>query len=241
MPRFSPPAVALALASLVAVPATAVAQDATPVASPVTADPAQCRVEPRPAAFFEDAVRRAVASPPPPPTFPPGETTVNPTPIAVSEEGSRPADAETVAAVGATAGEYFACINAGDFSRLLALYTEQAARDNVAFLLSRGISQALDEGTPAAALEAQLVEAFGGFATAAATPLPAERRVPRVDVANVRVLSDGRVAADVVVAGAQGVGGSGRLLFAEEGGRFLLVGPLASPEDGTPTAATPVP
>ena len=62
--------------------------------------------------------------------------------------------------------------------------------------------------------------------------------MPEVDIANVRVLADGRVAADVFVPGFEGSQG---FLFAREGERYLFVGTLASSEDATPTAATPVP
>lgn len=237
VPRLSPSVVALALASLAAVPAAAMAQEATPAASPVAADPAECRIEPRPAAVLEDALRTAVASLPPAPTFPPGGGTVNPAPIVVSEEGSVPADAETVAAVRATAREFAACANAGDLPRLFALDTEQAARDGIVFINSARINRSLDAGTPAAVLEAEFVEGLAGFGADAATPVAAENRLPEVDVANVRRLADGRVVADLFVPGFEGRQG---FLFAEEGGRYLIVGNTAMPDGGTP-AATPVP
>lgn len=183
---------------------------------------------------MEDAVRRAVDSPPPPSTFPAEGGTVNPSPIAIAEEGSQLADPATVAAVSATAREYAACINAGDGARLFALYTEQAVRDNLAFLLSTTINRALAEGTPVAMLQAEAVAGLGPFTTDVATPLVEEARVPDVDVANVRVLADGRVAADIVAAGFPG---GNRLLFAEEGDRYLLVGEVATAEPGTPVGA----
>lgn len=127
MPRLSPPVVALALAFPIAVPAASVAQEATPASFLATPDPAECRVEPRPFSFFEEAVRRTIASPQAgvATDYVPGRT-VTPTPLAVSEEGSRPADAATVAAVEATVREFTACINAGDLLRVFSLCTEQA-------------------------------------------------------------------------------------------------------------------
>lgn len=241
MPRIAPPVLAVALASLVALPGAA--QKANPTALPATPVPSECRVEPRPVAFFADAVRRAVASPPPAPTFPPGGGTTNPTPIAVSEEGSHPADPETVAAVTATARERIACINAGDLARFFALYTEQSARSAVALLLSSPVTRGLAEGTPAAVLEAGLVPDFAAFVTGSPVPFRDDERADLVAVANVRVLPDGRVVADTVSVGLFEDDRRelrGRVLFAEEGGRFRIVGDVVPPANGT-AAATPAP
>lgn len=237
MPRIAPPVVAFAVATLLALPSAA--QEATPAPLPATPEPSECRVEPRPASFIEDAVRRAVASSAPVPTFPPGGGgTITPTPIAVSEEGSQPADAETVAAATATVREYFACISVGDFPRLSALYTEQAARDNLAFLLSNSVRYRLDEGTPAAEVEAEIVGEFRESFLASPTALPADRRPALVAVANVRTLRDGRVVAGLVGVGPGGVG-QWRALLVEEGGRLLVAAITAALPKGT-SADTPV-
>lgn len=227
--------VAVALLSIVSLPTSALAQEATPLASPVAADPAECRIEPRPDSFFEDAVRQAVANPAPAATFPSGGGTNTPTPIAVSEAGSVPADAETVAAVTATTRELFACINAGDTARLFALFTERAARDNFAFLFGGFIGRALDEGTPPAAVESLILGEIVGPLTGAPVPVPSERRSVLIAVHTVRTLDDGRVVAEIEATG-EGVGPAERLLFAKEGERFLLDGTVARSGTGTPVA-----
>lgn len=189
-----------------------------PAASPPTADPAGCQIEARPLSFFEDAVRQAVASPPPVPAFPPeGGGTVSPPPPAISEEGSRPAHAATVAAVEGTMREFAACINAGDLLRVFSLSTEQATRDNPAFLLSRGVVLAREEGTPAAALEANILRADGASFAASPVPVPEAERVPAIDVRNVRVPRDGRAVADIGPVPSVGAD-QARGVFAEEGG-----------------------
>lgn len=232
MPRVSLSVVGAAFAAFAAVPAAGGAQEATPLASPVAADPADCRIEPRPAAFYVEAVREALASSAPAATFPPEGGTITPTPIAVSEEGSQPTDAATAEAVAATVREYVACANAGDLPRIFALYTEQAARTNVAFLLANQVAVARMEGAPAAVLEAELIEAYSGLATATpGTPVPEANRVAGVEVVDVRRLADGRVVAEVVAAGVEE---RSRLVLAEDGGRFLIVGTLASPGTATP-------
>lgn len=136
MPRTLLSVVVLAVASLVAAPAAA--QEATPAVLPATPEPAECRVEPRPTAFFVEVFEATMANPRADvPTFAPGGGgTITPTPIGTPEGEGRAADAATIAGVTATAREYVACLNAGDLPRLFALYSEQAARDNLAFLWS---------------------------------------------------------------------------------------------------------
>lgn len=144
------------------------AQEATPVAFPVTPDPALCRVEPRPPADYErylampgatpaggaSPLARATAAPSLPPA---GEA----------------ADAETVAAVAAFAAENFACYNAGDYPRAFALQTD-------AYL-----ARSFAEFPPTA-------EDLAFFA-APPVPAPAGDRIELLALREVAVLADGRV------------------------------------------------
>lgn len=126
MPRWLPPVVVLAI--LLRLTDLAAAQAETPVGLPMTPDPSECRLEPRPPAVFEEAIREAIASPIPVAPMPSPTTPA----IALPEGGGRPADAETVAAVVATMREALACNNARDYPRAYALYTDEAAHQSVA-------------------------------------------------------------------------------------------------------------
>lgn len=236
MPTIAPPVVAVALAFLW--PIATAAPEASPPALPTTPEPSECRVEPRPRSFVDDAIARAVASPAPVPTFPPGGSgrTITPTPIPFSEEGSRPADAATVAAATATVREVFACINAGDMPRFLALLTDQAARDNVAFLVSGPVNRGLAAGTPRAALATEIGGESRAFFSASPEALPVEERAGPVAVANARLLADDRVVVDFVTAGSGGAR-TGEAVLVDDGGRLRIAGiTLSSPQE-TPTAS----
>ncbi len=83
-------------------------------AFPMTPDPTECLIEPRPIGDVRDLI--GVATPgaePPQPTFP-----------AELPSGTA-ADDETVAGVTRTIVEVVACGNGGEFLRLLALYTDE--------------------------------------------------------------------------------------------------------------------
>ena len=105
--------------------AVAAAQDAGPAASPAalpeTPDPALCRGEPRPRAYFE----QFVGTPAPDAGF--GRVAA----VAELPPGG-PADAATAAAIAATLREAFACFNAGDPPRAFAHSTERFARQRFA-------------------------------------------------------------------------------------------------------------
>jgi hypothetical protein len=210
MPRLSVVAVALVLGGAIAVgtaPAGG-AQEATPVAELVTPDPADCRVAPRPAASlatFAGTPTAGVATP----------IGAAPTPF-VPPSGA-PADAETVAGVTATALELFACYNADDLSRVVALFTDDYLRRSFA---AEGVTD----------------EALGVFA---ATPVarPAGER-EAVAVRDVRLLPDGRVGALLV--GRDPAGDppdfADFTVFVEREGRYLIddVVPLSPEAVGTP-------
>ncbi len=91
-----------------------VAQDATPVALPVTPDPSECMVAPRSLAALAAVFATPVAAPASPP--------------AVAVPSGEPADDATVAGVLDTGRQLLACFNAGDYPRAFALYTDDALR-----------------------------------------------------------------------------------------------------------------
>ena len=109
--------VAALIATAIPCPVVALAQSL-----PATPDPAECVVEPRPASFFEPLVAEILTATP---TASPGATPP------VPEEAGEPVDAETEAEVVALLRQAVACANAGDFPRLTALFTDDAARDAV--------------------------------------------------------------------------------------------------------------
>ena len=157
---------ALLVAALAAGHAPGLAQDATPAAFPVTPDPAECRVAPRPP---EEVLALLAGTP---------AAAASPTVGRLSAVGSEaelpagePADADTVAQIVATVRELIACNNAGQFARVFAFYTDGLIRE--AF------------GDPAMAAQ---------VATTFATPPPV-LMTELLDVRGVRVLPDGRVGA----------------------------------------------
>ena len=113
---------------------TVIAQDATPAAGEVI-DPAECQVEPRTTEEIQQLVGAA------------GEGT-EATPGA-AEAGSmqgEEADEATVQAVTQTYRELVACLNAGEFLRVYALYTDDYLRRT---LTDRGIDPEQLQATPA--------------------------------------------------------------------------------------------
>ena len=181
-PAFAAALLALALGGLVAAPVRA--QQATPE----VVDPAQCQVQARPAEFFQQLAANAT------PQATPGGAT-NPTPPPV--EG-QPADQATVDAVTATYRELVACLNAGDYLRAYALYTDGYLQRN---------------------FRPDSLAAIG------ATPVPVEEstRIAFAGVREVVMLPDGRVGAlvDVTTPGASGVTTT-NTVFARVGDRFLI-------------------
>jgi hypothetical protein len=142
----------------------ALSQPATPALFPLAPDPADCRVAARPL----DDVVRVVGTPGP-------ETLAEASPVPATPfalVGGEAADAETTREVEAALRQLFACVNAGDYLRVYALFTDDFVRDFFA-------------GTP---LTGDVI----AFLAAPPRPLPvAEQRIIRA-IGDVRLLPDGR-------------------------------------------------
>jgi hypothetical protein len=198
------------------------AQDATPAARMGAPDPSECTIEPRPLAYFEQFVgtptaeqEAAIA----------GAMEATPDP-AFSMPAGEPADEATIAAVVETVWQLGACINAGDFGRYAATFTEDYHQRE--FARFGPIPE----------------EEMAAFTAATPSPLPEEQRVALLAVVDVRVLADGRVAGlfDVQDPFAQPPGPARFYwVFVEVDGSWLIdeesmLGPVASDQIGTPTA-----
>jgi hypothetical protein len=160
----------------VTMPMAFAAQDASPVVSPppglIVPDPGECTVEPRPVSFFESLIAT-------PPTLPADADQRFWSPTQEKREWMMPAgepvDADTVEAVTATLHEALACLNANDPLRFLNLFSDDMVRTFFAL-----------EPLPPEALP-----------SLAATPVasPPEMWLGYVEVHDVRLLPDGRIAA----------------------------------------------
>lgn len=160
---------------------------------------AECLVEPRPFADFA-AVAEA----------PPGELKSRAlgTPVATPAPlpPGRPADSAIVAAVTATMQDVIACGNAGDQLRVYALYSEDYLRRMLG-----GIEIDPDE-----------------VARATPMPVPPDRQVALVAIADVQTLADGRVSAVVRTTDSFAL-----ILFVEADGRYLIDGGYLVPPEAT--------
>ena len=194
--------------------ARATAQEATAVAFPLTPDPAECQMAPR----SSDEVLALLTSTPVAVASPAAGRL-----SAVASEADlpvgSPADDATVTEIVATARELIACNNAGEFTRVLAFYTDDFIREAFG-------------GDPA--LAAQVA---ASFATPAA-PLPAAAHTELLDVRGVRVLADGRVGAVIEDRDPQ------RtvvffMIFVHVGDRWLVDGQIAIQAAATPSVGTP--
>jgi hypothetical protein len=121
------------IAALVSVPMAGAAQDATPIAGgmtfgpqPLVPDPSECRIEPRPRAFFDPFFGTPIAGIPE--SASPESTQPTPT-VGMPTPGLALVDDATVEAVIATLREWIACLNAQDIPRLYALTTERSVRE----------------------------------------------------------------------------------------------------------------
>jgi hypothetical protein len=112
--RFAVSLLLLALA-LVASPMRAMADVATPVATPTAGD---CTVAPRTPAAIAEIVGEVAAA----------AATPFPSPAPYTPPAGTPADANSVAGVTETARQLVACVNGGDFLRFLALFSNDALR-----------------------------------------------------------------------------------------------------------------
>jgi uncharacterized cupredoxin-like copper-binding protein len=183
----------------------AFAQDATPATGEVI-DPSQCEVEPR----SVESIAQLIGTPT-------AEGDATPAVSAGDAPTGEEADQATVDAVTATYRELVACLNAGDFLRVYALYTD-------AYL--------------------QRTLAGGGFdlAQLEATPVPSEeqQRTSLVAVSEVRQLDGDRVAARV---GTTNPAVEGSIvvdaILVRSGDRWLIDDEtvVEAPAEGTPATA----
>ena len=209
--RFAVFAALLAVAFAGATATSVLAQGATPVAQGEVVDPGECRVEPR----SEESERRLAATSRPGGTPTGGTVAGSPTAFALPE--GEPADQATVDGATATYREQIACLNAGDYRRVYALYTDN--------YFQRFLEQeTLDD--------------------LAATPVPSEKstRIAFLVARNVVALPDGRVGALADVASpAAGGTATTYAVVARVGGRWLIdeATLVEAPESGTPAAGRP--
>jgi hypothetical protein len=126
------------------------------------------------------------------PSFNRRHTQCNTAPI--SSEGP-PADAETVAAVTATARAIIACLNAGDYSSLMSSLSDDYLR------------RSFVDGVPTDPLAVDLerfVNAVRGCEECEIDPLEGDDRFAIAAITNVRVLDDGRIGADLTLTNPSG-------------------------------------
>jgi hypothetical protein len=193
------------------------AQEATPAAqaaTPVAIAASECTVEPRTLAALEEIVTEAdIAS---------ATADLDPVPY-VKPEGT-PADEATIAGVTATVRQLVACVNAGDFMRFLALFSNDALR-RYSTAIGLPIDPDDDILTPDPSTNEQIVLA---------------------GIDDVLVLSDGRVSLLTLIPSEEADGGDDddavlQLILVRQGDRWLIdeLIPIAPPED-QPPAWTPV-
>lgn len=170
----------------------AAAQGGTPTPEGSVPMPAECTVAPRTPENLRELFRLAAATPNP--TLPEATPSAPPP--------GTPADAETAAAVNAVWREYVSCLSGGDQPRMFALLSDAMVLRQMAVDIAFGV----DEQTLLA------------FFAATPTPIPAEQLMPLAPFTDVRVLSDGRVAA-------VGPGEAGRgdvRIFRQDGDRWVI-------------------
>ncbi len=187
----------------------AVAQDATPVASPIAT--VACAVEPRPT----DELLALWFGPGGAPVETPGSSGTAVPELTLPQ--GEPADEETVAAVDATAREFFACFATDQNTRAFALMTDDLVR---LFVPSDTLEQTR------VYLEHLEIQAVG-------TPAAEAEEITVAPVRDVRVLEDGRVGA--ILKAEEGT----LFLFLErQGGRWLVDGFVEVDPEGTPVTET---
>lgn len=185
------------------------AQDASPM--PASDQAASCEeIEPRDAAFFEDVARtpESSASEGIPQEEAAGAT---PTPFAMPE--GEVADEQTAAGVSNLYEQLVACLNAGDFLRAYALYTDDYLVRN----LSEEVITQLD-ATPEPRDESVQSE-FGGLLDA-------------------RLLDDGRIAALVMLTNPQSGDVVIHSILREEDGRLRIDDETVVESEGSATPAS---
>jgi len=175
----------------------------SPMANTTAPIPEDCRVAPRPIEDFAALLGTA-----PNPITPAAEGWAG-----YASLGDEPAGAAIVEAVGATASEVIACVNAGDPRRQYALYTDDALRR-----LFLGIGN----------------ENLAFFAATPTPLLPDDWQTPIVR--DVGRLDDGRIGATAEVGGT-----TAYLVFVELGGRYLIddvIEGVPVADDATPAVAS---
>jgi plastocyanin len=190
---------------LIAHPA-AIAQDATPAAGEVV-DPAECQVEPRAIEDIEQLVGTAGE-----------EAGATPDAAQASSMEGEEADEATVQAVTQTYRELVACLNAGEFLRIYALYTDDYLR------------RTLND----AGIDTQQIQA---------TPAPDQQEMTAlVSVSEVRQIAGGRVTARVeTTSSPEGTASVVQAVLERVGDRLLIADEtVVDAAAATPTAgATP--
>ncbi|MDQ3412344.1 MAG: nuclear transport factor 2 family protein [Chloroflexota bacterium] len=219
MCRFPVPILVVAvIAALLAVRAPVAAQEATPIALPVTPDPAACLVAPR---TIDDLYGLLGTPVPVSAQEEPSESIPASGPIEVSLPAGEPADSTTVTAITATIVEAYACFNAGDYLAAFALYSDDA--------LQRFTAQG------------PFTEDIAAFFLATPEPFPEDFRSSVLAVRDVRVLADGRVGALVdtndPTSPPEGADVD-FVVFIEQEGRYLIDEEITDLE-GSPAAGTP--
>jgi hypothetical protein len=167
--------------------------DATPT-PPSPTDPSACTVEPRSLPELEQLIAEGGRT---------GEPPSEVTPVAIADlPAGEPADVETIAAITAATEQVMACINAGDFLRLLALFSDNAVRT---FASDLG-----DSPEDLAALSTP-------------EPTPEDEWVTLGEVTAARVLPDGRVGA-VIYPAPPNDDDPAFFIFVQVGDRWLVDG-----------------
>src|SRR5215218_2082376 len=212
-PRLCLPAVIVTLLSLLVVGAPgAGAQAGTPAAVRDVPAAAECTVEPRSKDELRALLREASATPVL------DSPAASPTPAIVPT--GAPADEQTVAEISATWRQFIACISAGDQARMFALFSDDMVRRQFLVDVAFGVTE----------------DALFDFLSATPVPLPLDQSAPIVPFADVRVLSDGRVA----VVGPGELGRGDVRIFVKEGDRWLLDEWFDLTANGTPAASLPM-
>ncbi len=212
--------VVAAIAMSLTVHAPVAAQDAAPIALPVTPDPAACLVEPR---TIEDLYALLGTPVPAAPEGPRSMSTPASGSAEVSLPAGEPAGSATVVAITATIVQAYACFNAGDYLSAFALYSDDAL-------------QRFTEQGP-------FTEDIAAFFLATPEAFPEDFRSSVLAVRDVRVLPDGRVGALVdtndPTSPPEGADVD-FVVFVEQDGRYLIDEEITDLElAGSPAAGTP--
>jgi hypothetical protein len=194
MSRFLALSVVIALALTLTAPIAALAQGATPAASPGAA--VACTVAPRSAeelvALWYGTTGTRIAT----------ATSVTPFPSEADLPSGTPADAATVDAINAAIQEWAACFNSGDYLRYFALLTDSLAQQ---------------QGPQGNQTPDQILALLESTPTAQ----PSGQGLVVGPARDVRVLPDGRVGA-VFDFQQSGLSGVVFVTFEQQGGQWLI-------------------